>query len=87
MGGGGGGVLQKFFSVLQSSVWSKNKVGRVRPPGPSPGSTTACYEASFQNPVYLVIFREQPFCREDGEILQAITSERHRKAFKGQIQI
>lgn len=50
--------------------------------GLSPGSTTACYEASFHNPVYmyLVIFREWPFCSKDKEILQAIASERHRKA-------
>ena len=35
--GGGGGVLQKFFSALWVSVWSKNKGG---PGPPSPESAT-----------------------------------------------
>ena len=34
----GGGGLQKIFSPLRASVWSKNKGGG--PPGPSPGSDT-----------------------------------------------
>ena len=29
-----------FFSALRASVWSKNKGGRVVPPGPSPESDT-----------------------------------------------
>ena len=36
---GGGPVSKKFFSVLQASVWSKNKEGRA--PCPSHGSATA----------------------------------------------
>lgn len=70
---------------ISCSVWSKNKGGAGG--GLSPWSVTACYEASFHNPVYLVIFREWPFCSKDKEILQAIASERQRKAYKGLIQI
>ena len=55
--------------------------------GALPWIRTACYEASFHSPMYLVIFREWPFCSKDKEILQAIASERHRRAYKGQIQI
>ena len=36
-------LKKNIFSALRASFWSKNKVGGggARPPGPSPGSTTA----------------------------------------------
>ena len=40
MGVGWGQSETKIFSALQASVWSNNKGGGGRPPGPSPGSAT-----------------------------------------------
>ena len=37
----GGPGLTKIFSALRASFWPKTK-GRADPPGPSPGSATAC---------------------------------------------
>ena len=48
MGGGGGwGVSKKFFSVLQASVWSKNK-GRVPPLDPPLSRNPNCFQMFFK---------------------------------------
>ena len=42
IGGGGGGVSKKHFLAPRASVWSKNKGGGEKAPGPLPRILHCC---------------------------------------------